>query len=259
MIVVGLTGGMGQGKSTVGEILRQLAEVDYKADLEASYPISEVANAWIATWPKPLDMAAGQSLVDLANELIVKFPPILEQITGKSAEVSRLVIDPYDPQSLALHNRLLRYLDHWVLLSDKEATAQLPTPITPDNKGLHRALLMWIGGVSVEVVSPTIWSDLLDRRIKQLADRGYKLVTVGGIRYDHDADMIHANDGTVLKVSRPNSAKSSDITETAMKDIIPDSVLYNDGSLAQLEAVTQKLWRDLEAHTPKAEYHASAS
>lgn len=256
MIVVGLTGGMGQGKSTVGEMLRGLAKVDYKADLESSYPITEVANEWMETWPKPLKFPLDGNVINLANELIENLPPILQRITGKTAEVKALQIKN-EEASFELHNRLIRYLVKWTLLSDHERVVQLPTPIDPDNKGLHRALFQWIGGVTVAVVSPTIWSDLLDHRIKQLSERGYKLVTVGGIRYSHDAEMIHANNGLVLRVARPNSDESSDVTEISMNHIMPDAQLYNDGSLEQLEKVVRGLWRDLQTGETKPEYQAS--
>lgn len=256
MIVVGLTGGMGQGKSTVGQALRELAGVDYKADLEASYPISEVANAWMETWPKPLILPSDQSVVGLANDLIKTFPDILQRLTGKELSYEAMRIDDGDPESLKLHNRLIAYLEHYLSLSSAELAAQLPTPIFEQNKRLHRTLLQWIGGVTIEQGVPTVWSDLLDRRIKQLAERGYKLVTVGGIRYDHDAAMIKSNGGIILRVERPNSTTSSDVTETAMSGVKPDVVLHNDGTLEQLEVVVRGLWQDLQAGKPKEEYWA---
>src|SRR5688572_24840563 len=96
MIVVGLTGGMGQGKSTVGAKLRELAGVDYKADLEFSYPVSEVVNDWLATWPNPLVQQPGQDITSLANDLIKTLPPIIEHRTGKTAEVADLLVDSSD-------------------------------------------------------------------------------------------------------------------------------------------------------------------
>ncbi len=254
MIVAGLTGGMGQGKSTVGEILRGLAGVDYKADLETSYIISEVANAWMETWPRPLALKPGEQMVELANELISNLPPILERLTSKTPVAAKLLIDASDPQSLELHKRLLKYLDQWILLSEAELAVELPTPIRAENKGLHRSLLFWLGGVMIELVSPTIWCDQLDRRIKQLEERGYKLVSVGGIRYPQDAAMIRSNGGMVLKVERPHAHHGSDVTETAMKDIHPDTVLFNDGTLEQLTAAVERLWQDLQAGKPQAEY-----
>lgn len=256
MIVVGLTGGMGQGKSTVGHLLRQLAKVDYRADLESSYPISEVANAWMQTWPKPLKLEAGQTVVELANILIRSFPAVLERLTGKTLTYDQLKIDATNPKSLELHNRLIAYLEQYLGLTETERTVQLPTPIFEENKRLHRPLLQWIGGVTIELGVPTVWSDLLDRRIKQLAERNYVLVTVGGIRYDHDVAMIKANGGVVLRVERPDSLSSSDVTETSMQEIRPDITIVNNGNLEQLELAVNQLWADLLKGEPKIRYEA---
>ncbi len=257
MIVVGLTGGMGQGKSTVGQMLRELAKVDYKADLESSYPITTVANQWLSTWPQSLVLAANETQIQLANRLIESLPPIIEEVTGKSTTAKVLQINEADSANVTLHKRLLDYIGQWLEESEGERHDRLPLPIVPQNKALHRALFQWLGGMAIELIYRPIWSDLLDKRIKQLAERDYKLVTVGGIRYDHDADMIQANKGVILKVMRPHSAHSSDVTETSMSEVEADIVLHNDGTLAQLEWVVRQLWQDLQVGKPQAEYRAS--
>ncbi len=251
MIVVGLTGGMGQGKSTVGAKLRELAGADYKADLEFSFVVSEVANDWIATWPKPLVQQPNQALVDVANELVETLPPIIEARTGKTADSAKLIIDDSE-----LHSRLLHYLGKWLGLNDEERAVQLPTPVEPANKALHRALLQWIGGGLIEMVSPTIWDEVIDRRIKQLDGRDYKLVTLGGVRYPQDVTMLHANGGLLVRVIRPNAEISKDATE--VQKLVPDVELINDGTLVQLYNEVERLYRDIMAGSVKPTYHAAA-
>ncbi|MFI5240362.1 MAG: hypothetical protein ACHQUB_01485 [Candidatus Saccharimonadia bacterium] len=256
MIVLGLTGGMRQGKSTVGELLRGLAGVDYKADLETSYPISEVANNWISSWPVLPTTTNREELISLANGLIESLPKSLELVTGKLADPAKLKIGD-SPASHEEHKQLIKYLELWTGLTAQERDAQLPLPITAENKVMHRPLLMWLGGGMIELVAPTIWCDLLDRRIKQLGDRGYSLVTVGGIRYPQDARMIASNFGFVVRVVRPDTERSNNITETVMQELHPDVVIYNDDSLNSLEKTCQMLWTDLKNGNLQTHYRAS--
>jgi hypothetical protein len=256
MIVVGLTGGTGQGKSTLGRMLRSLANVDYRADLEFAYPVTEVANAWMLTWPQPLALSPDDTVITLANELIRSFPMVVEKYTGKKTTYDAYRIGN-DAASLELHNRLIKYLSIWTALSDSERAVQLPVPITASNKGLHRALLQWVGGVSVALITPSIWDDLIDHRIKELAERGYKLVTVGGVRYPHDAEVIHDNGGVIVRVVRPETKLSTDVTETSMSEQKPDTEVINNGSLDELDTVTHQLFSDLESGSVKPQYSAT--
>lgn len=257
MIVIGLTGGMGQGKSTVGAKLRELAGVDYKADLEFSFPITEVANQWLSTWPEPLVLNPDQTIEDLANKLIETLPAALDQWTGRSVSTDKLRVASRD-ESYKLHERLIIYLHEWLALESEERKVQLPLPIVPVNKTLHRSLLQWLGGAMIELVHPNIWADVIDRRIKQLDGRGYSLVTVGGIRYQQDMTMIHNNGGLILRIVRPNTLTSSDVTESAMQHVQADVELQNNGTLQDLELVVGELWQDLQAGKTKKQYTAAS-
>jgi hypothetical protein len=195
-------------------------------------------------------LAPGKELVELANELVKTLPPIVKERTGKTTDVATLKVDDSD-----LHSRLLHYLSKWLGLSDEERAVQLPTPIEPVNKALHRALFQWIGNSLIVLVSPTIWDEVIDHRIKQLDGRDYKLVTLGGVRYPQDVDMLHANGGVLVRVVRPNAEISKDATE--VQTVSADIELINDGTLEQLYEEVGRLYEDIMNGTPQPAYHSA--
>jgi hypothetical protein len=252
MIVVGLSGGMGQGKSTVGKILRKLAEVGPENDLENSYIISDVLNAWLAVWPKDIKREA--DVVDEANLLIELLPPIMTQKSGKPVAADQLKITRTEA-SLAANAKLLSYLKAWRLAED--VTLRFPLPIAPENKHMHRELMQWIGANAVERVDKQFWSDMMGKQLDGLAKSGAPLVTVGGIRSKGDADMIHAHKGVILEVMRAETRVDSDTTEM-WNDWQPDIEIHNNGTLEQLEAAVAILWQDLQSGKTQKEYKAVA-
>jgi hypothetical protein len=258
MILVGLIGGARQGKSTVGEELRRLAGVDVKADLEFSYPIGQVVNAWVQQWTVDI-LESGLSTIDIANKLIPLAVGPVKRITGLDVDPQKLLIKDTS-ESREAANRLLSYLEKYI-----EAGAQrdeeFPLPITPDNKVLHRACYQWVGARMIEEVDAgegqDVWTYVIEKRIKTLQERGYKLVTVGGARYPLHQEMIHRNDGAVLLVKRPGIAEDNDVTEQAGARSNPDVTVLNNGTLEELNTQVDQLYKDLLAGTPKNEYHAA--
>ena len=242
MILVGLTGGMQQGKSTVGRMLREMAGIGPEGDLETSYVIGDVANAWLNKWPAELELAPGQDVIDLANSLIKKFPPVLAEKMGREVTYEQLEIKR-NPESLALHKPLTNYLE--ARLTVGHDTELFPTPITPENKEVHRSLFHWIGGVLITVLDPLIWNKAHDQRVKELKAAGQPFVTVGGIRAENEADMIRANGGLVVRVVRPEVEANYDLTERIMAGVKPDVEVINNGTMEQLVGVTKKLYVDL--------------
>lgn len=257
MILVGMVGGARQGKSSVGEELRRLAGVDVKADLEFSYPIGQVADRWVKEW-SPSVLESGLPVREIANKLIPLIVEPVKAVTGWDIDPSVLLIED-KPESLEKANRLLSYLEKFIEAGANRVD-EFPTPITPDNKVLHRALYQWIGARLIDEVDAgegrDIWVDVIEKRIKTLQERGYALVTVGGTRYPHQQEMIRRNGGFIIHVQRPGIAEDDDVTEQAAARKLADIQIHNNGTLEELNRVVDALYNDLLNGTIKKEYSA---
>lgn len=258
MILLGINGGMRQGKSTVGAELRRLAGVDAKADLEFSYPIGQVANLWVKQWPLSV-IESGLSVIEIANKLIPLIAEPVKQVTGYEVDVDRLLIED-TATSKEVNNRLLSYLEKYIEAGERR-DEEFPTPIGPDNKVLHRALYQWIGARLIDEVDAgqghDIWTRVIERRMATLKERGYKLVTVGGTRYPHQQQVIRAAGGYIIDVERPGMAEDSDVTERAADGVEPDIKVLNNGTIEQLNSAVFDLYNDLVAGKPEKEYRAN--
>lgn len=258
MILLGINGGMRQGKSTVGAELRRLAEVDTKADLEFSYPIGQVADLWIKQWPASV-IDSGLPTREVANKLIPLIAEPLKTITGYDMDVHKFLIQD-TPSSLEEGNRLLNYLEKYIEAGDSRAD-EFPVPITPDNKVLHRSLYQWIGARTIAEIDAgeghDVWTRVIERRIATLKDRGYALVTVGGTRYPHQQEVIRDAGGLIVHVERPGIVNDDDVTERAGDGVNPDINVINNGTMDELNAVIGQLYNDLVAGSPKPKYSAA--
>lgn len=258
MILLGINGGMRQGKSTVGAELRRLAGVDTKADLEFSYPIGQVADLWIKQWPISI-IESGLSTLEIANKLIPLIAEPVKTVTGYDVDAEILLIrDTAESRETA--NRLLSYLDKYIE-AGAHRNEEYPVPITPDNKVLHRTLYQWIGARMIDVVDAgdgyDVWTRVVEHRIDTLKDRGYNLVTVGGTRYPHQQQFIRRAGGLIIDVERPGMAEDSDVTERAADGVKPDISVINNGTLEELNTVVAALYNDLLAGNPKSRYSAA--
>lgn len=258
MILVGMVGGARQGKSSVGQELRRLAGVDAKADLEFSYPIGQVVNAWVQQWPIDV-LESGLPTIEIANKLIPLVVEPVKQVTGLDVDSAKLLIQD-TPTSKEEANRLLSYLEKYIDLGSARGE-EFPLPITPDNKVLHRACYQWVGARLIEEVDAgpdqDIWTHVIEKRIKTLQERGYMLVTVGGARYPLHQEMIRRNEGIIINVQRPGIAEDSDVTEQAAARKLADVVVENNGTLEQLNVAVKELYNDLLAGNPKKKYRAA--
>lgn len=258
MILVGMVGGARQGKSTVGEELRRLAGVDVKADLEFSYPIGQVADLWVKEWPTSV-LESGLPVREIANKLIPLLAQPVKTVTSFDIDPNVLLIDE-TPEAAEKANRLLSYLEKFIEAGSNRID-EFPTPITPDNKVLHRSLYQFIGARLIDEVDvgegSDIWVKVIEKRIVTLKERGYSLVTVGGTRYPHQQEMIRRNGGVIINVERPGIAEDNDVTEQAGARKLADIVVENNGSLEELNDAVGKLYDDLLSDKTQKVYSAA--
>ena len=192
MLVIGVTGNIGSGKSTVCQILARLDAVVIDADKLAH----ETYKAYSRTWQELVD-AFGKEIVSPDGE-------IDRQKLGKAAFSS--------PDSLDRLNQIVHPEAYRLTKERIEACRSMGTRVV----ALEATLLIeanWLDLVDQVwlVVAP---QDLVVQRVIQ--DRG------------RDEGQILAR----LKSQMP--------VEKKMK--YADEIIYNDGSLAQLESKVTRLW-----------------
>ncbi len=89
---------------------------------------------------------------------------------------------------------------------------------------------------------------------------GARLCVIGGVRYHQDEELIHAQQGYVVEVLRPDMPEPDvlDPTEISRKRVSVDARVINDGTLNQLNLLASKLLTDIRAGSLQAQYQAHA-
>ncbi|HEY8999584.1 MAG TPA: hypothetical protein VIM53_04705 [Candidatus Saccharimonadales bacterium] len=117
--------------------------------------------------------------------------------------------------------------------------------ITIDTKNVHRPLLQWLGYEMVTHVDARFWSQIVSSEIEMHTQNGAKLITVGGVRFPGDADMIHDISGRIVKVVNPNNNTAIHSLEGGIPSSHIDLTVINDGGIAELTGKMANLWHDL--------------
>jgi hypothetical protein len=246
MIIVGLMGGIGHGKSTFAAVLASAAESSHA--FESSDIISEVANKLRAS---SASNAIPQTL-DQVNQWLRPLPDVLQAVVHQQPSFSLIEVTETDiKHDPASYVKLFEYLE---LIKAKPELASVM--ITAENKSDVRPLLQWLGGYLLKKIDDKVWYMEIVNRISYLPP--VELVTVGGVRYPGDAECLRAVGGRILDIYRPSQpgVDAQDITERERTAITPDATVTNDGSLDNLHSCAKVVLEDLRANRLQGLYTA---
>ncbi len=244
MIIVGITGPISHGKTTLGQLLQELEpkSVHY----ESAEVIAGLAEAWLAIdseLPNSQDIKA-------INNWLQKLVPFLNKSFGLDCTFLQIKIDRKD---------VAQHPEHYQKLFDFLAQPKSNySSITEANKTYFRPLLQWMGGYFVAKVDFGIWYKQILKRIKHDQSKGIDLATVGGLRYPEDAAILKSAGAVVIAINRPSEAEAdlSDPTERERQSIPVDCTVINNGSLDDLEACAARFYDDLKQGLLKNSYLA---
>jgi len=238
MYLIGLTGAIGHGKSTIAEIMSDLEP--NSITLETSGIISEVATLLCSHFnecdPKISDIQS-------VNTWISHIPHILYDVLGISVDSDLFKLNNPDSLRNSVEFKKLWEFIVWAQNNRNE----IGEAISPTNKSDYRPLLQWIGGFCVENISPTIWNSELLKRARKAGETGRSLVIIGGIRFNEEAVNIQSNGGVIIEVIRPAivTQDSEDPTERQRSLINPDFEIMNNGTLDQLREKVVQLYTQI--------------
>ena len=249
MVIIGITGGIGHGKTTLSEAFARIEP--QSMHFESSDIIIEVINAWhtqTTKLPNPHDLVEVNAWINL-------LPAILGVIVHEQIDPAALQFKMEDITAQpALYDKLFTHLQ---LVTQNPGL--LTTQVTPQNKNQYRAILQWLGGYLVKKVDPGIWYNEIMRQVKTAEQQGKMLCTIGGLRFPADAEIVHKGGGIVILIHRPMVTEQdiSDPTEHERAKIKSDVVLTNDSGLTELVMCAQAILTDIKIGRVRPRYITS--
>lgn len=247
MTIIGLSGSIGSGKTTLADYLAE--EAQPAGHWESWQLIAEIAEALRnqdIKHPTPDDSQAIIAWLQL-------LPKIISDVCHKQIAFSQLQLTEAELQkSPKRYAKLQDYLG--LMQADPHLTRM---PITEENKESFRPLLQWLGGYLAATCGGDIWYGEIIRRIRQTS--GLHLAIIGGVRFLADAECIKAAGGINLGVVRPDlpAKDERDPTERERKRITVDVTIYNDGNLRDLRSCAKRLSKDLVHGSLRTVYRAA--
>ncbi|MDB5181788.1 MAG: hypothetical protein JWP13_551 [Candidatus Saccharibacteria bacterium] len=253
MVIVGICGAIGSGKSTFAELLTAIAP-SQSIHLETSTLVIELANTFNSTlWSRKAALQGSNDPISLANKCIRALIPQLNAMSGDEVSVNQVLIDEDDVAARPeWYEKLFTYLVQ---------AQQMPTTagqkITAENKTHYRPLLQWIGGYFLyKLGNKLLWYEELLRRV-QAAGPDIILAVLTAPRQPSEAEFVKAAGGKVIKIVRPGLiSDTTDVTERQVANIIPDTIITNNGSVTDLRDTAKKVQAALLQDTLRASYSA---
>lgn len=246
MIILGLTGNIGSGKTTFADFLSE--QVERSGHWESWQLIAEVANGLRSSGvahPDPRDL-------DAINAWLRPLPGLITEICHKKSVYEDVRLHAGAVKTAPqLYEKLFAYLKLMQARPELRGVA-----ITDEVKEELRSILQWIGGYLPTIYGGDIWYAEIIRRIQ--ASDGLELATIGGVRYVADAKCIKTAGGRIALIVRPGleARDGQDPTERERSDIAIDITVYNDGRLDELESCAEQLAHDLLDASPATVYRA---
>jgi translation initiation factor RLI1 len=249
--IIGITGAIGSGKSTLTDLLAH-CEPSF-ARYESGEVIAEVAEDFNRALSGELAFETTHDDIELVNQSLIWFVEAVSEKLHQDATWNQLAVTKH---GLAVHPELFDKMIQYVKTVKKQPQL-LEARITASNKGQYRPLLQWLGSYLVARISPTIWYDEIFRRI-DMHDSDKDLVLINSLRYPSDALVVREHGGIVVAIERPQDITGlTDPTESSRDMIKPDITIHNNGTLGELESVTEQLWQHLIISKPKKTYTAA--
>lgn len=223
---IGILGGSGSGKSTLAHHFNQLACAGETLEYHAY--VIEIARKW-GEGPDWVDGATSQGWV--GDESLVGLSRAVSMVTGVEYDLQQIVTAyaTIDPQ---IQKKIVAYWN----------TRLHPSALTVRNRGGHRPLLEFIGGLMQEGVSSSFWDDLIEPDIQAaVARHGHVSVC---IRYPSNAELIRSLGGQIVRIVRPREEEddSDRPTERFVDEIKADLTVINNGNRPQLAAAANMAW-----------------
>lgn len=194
---------------------------------------------------------------DLANELLAKLPPILKDVVRLDVSAEQLRFSKQEAlDDPAKYNKLLQHAARLQQMPDLAKQA-----VTPETKQYYRPGLQGIGGYLVSKVSETIWYDEIIKRSYEDRTSETRLITVCGLRFPSDAEVVRKAGGKIIEVFRPDAPEPDivDPTEAYRKLINSDTRIVSNGDVDNdLYAVGKAVYSDLVNGTLKPIYIADS-
>lgn len=262
--IIGIAGASGSGKSKFSRALRANVGDSYLArsfrdpeaikmgDIEYSDAICGIANKWFSHLPMAMSSNGihdGTTLASLPNTRLITVAntwinALSEKILHNKNDSPLLgfQLQP-DGEVSPLNISLLNYMRQF---------SSLPMPPIDNrnhlgNKYYHLPVLRWLSK-QISASNPNYWNDEVSQQIHTVIDSGApSLVTVSGIRFPSNSDLIHSMGGTVVEIRYPNSHNTTSAQSEEI-DVKPDIVVLNTGTFEQVSRAAEVVIDGITEH-----------